>query len=248
MREMKDGEGGDAGLWREPPRAPVAPELGSGVIDVWRVRLRGAGDEWAELLCAQERERAGGMLDADRAKLWARGRGVVRELLGGYLARSPRELCFEVGERGKPALARPRDDEAGAGTGLRFNLSHSGELMLVAMSRGREVGVDVEEVRRPAMDPHRVVAVARRGLGEEVGRRLERMAPESREEELLRAWTAHEAALKCAGVGIGGRGVEESFDGKGMWTATLELGPGVFGAVAAGGEQEAKVRCWEWRG
>jgi 4'-phosphopantetheinyl transferase len=250
MGGMTDGDGGGAGVWRERPEAPAAPELGTEVIDVWRVRLRGAGDEWMDVLCAQERERAAGMLDVCTGRLWAHGRGVLRELLGRYLARNPRELRFEVGEGGKPALARSGDEEAGTGDGeeLRFNLSHSGGLMLVAVSGEREVGVDVEEGRRPGMDPERAVAVARRGLGEEAGRRLEETAPERREEELLRAWTAHEAALKCAGVGIGGgdeRGGERT---RIMWTAALDLGPEAFGAVAAEGPQEAEVRCWEWRG
>jgi 4'-phosphopantetheinyl transferase len=250
MRGMKDGEGDEAGVWREAREATAVPEVGSGVIDVWRVRLSGVGDEWVDLLCARERERAEAMVDVRLARLWGQGRGVLRELLGGYLARNPRELWFEVGERGKPALARSRDDGtgAGAGGGLRFNLSHSGELMLVGVSRGREVGVDVEERRRPAMDPGRVVAVARRGLGEETGRRLEGLAPERREEELLRAWTAHEAAVKCGGIGIGDRD-EHGGEGTGtMWRAAIDLGPEAFGALAAEGEQEALVRCWEWRG
>ncbi|HUB35856.1 MAG TPA: 4'-phosphopantetheinyl transferase superfamily protein, partial [Solirubrobacteraceae bacterium] len=177
------------------------------------------------------------------------GRGVMRELLGRYLERDPRELCFEAGAWGKPALARSRHVEAGgdAEEGLRFNLSHSGGLMLVAVSTEREVGVDVEERRSRAMDPERTVAVARRGLGVYVGRRLERLAPEHREEELLGAWTAHEAALKCAGVGIGNGSGRERDSVKSTWTAALGLGPEAFGAVAAAGEQEPELRCWEWR-
>lgn len=250
MRQMNYGAGGEADVWREPPEAPAVPEPRVGAIDVWRVRLGEAGGEWMDLLCGQERERAAGMVDVRRGRLWAQGRGVVRELLGRYLGRDPRELRFAVGERGKPALAGGTGQEAGtgAGGGLHFNLSHSGELALVAVSWGREVGVDVEQGRNPPMDPDRAITVARRGLGEEAGRRLEGLAAARREEELLRGWTAHEAAVKCAGSGIGGGG--ERGDGRmeAMWTAALDPGPGAFGAVAAAGAQEATVCCWEWRG
>jgi 4'-phosphopantetheinyl transferase len=240
MRRMTEGKGGEGGVWRKPPAEalPMAGEPGDGTVDVWRVELAEVGDEWGELLSAGERERARGILNVEKGRLWARGRGVLRGLLGSYLARNPRELGFAVGVRGKPALVEAR---------LRFNLSHSGGVMLVAVSTEREVGVDVEVERRPAMDGRLLVGVAQRGLGEEVGRRLKELGKESREGELLRAWTAHEAALKCTGTGIGDRGANDSLGRRGTWTATLELGRGAFGALAAEGAQEAELRCWEWR-
>src|SRR5262249_62127988 len=78
---------------------------------------------------------------------YAVGRGVLRILLGRYLHRAPEELRFQYGARGKPALAdRPR------GRALRFNLAHSRDLAIYAVSWDREVGVDVEEVRADRAD------------------------------------------------------------------------------------------------
>jgi len=133
-------------------RAPASPRASAGVVDVWRADLA-AADGLAELLCAQERARAERLL---RATLWARSRGMLRALLGRYLDRDPRGLRFELGPQGKPALR----GRAGRARQLRFNLSHSGELALVAVTAGREVGVDVECAPR-ARRVHELAIVAR---------------------------------------------------------------------------------------
>jgi hypothetical protein len=151
--------------------APETAKATTGVVDVWRADLAGVGDELEDLLCPQERERAAriapersrGIAPERNRILWARSRGVLRALLARYLDRDPRALRFVLGPHGKPALR---------GEGLRFNLSHSGPLMLVAVSAGRNVGVDVERPRKRYTT------------------------------EFLRTWVAHEAALKCRGSGL----------------------------------------------
>lgn len=182
------------------------------MIDVWRVDLAAVADGLEELLCAQERARAQRIVRERTRVLWARSRGVLRVLLGRYLDRDPRELCFELGAHGKPTLrklvepeARPGERRMGPGDGLRFNLSHSGELMLVAVTAGLEVGVDIERVRK-------------------------RYTP-----ELLRAWTMREAAGKCLGTGLGAAPVApagSAVAGAEIWTAELDVGPGAAAAVA----------------
>lgn len=194
----------DARLWANPV---AAPEGISDAVDVWRVDLGGAAAGLEDLLCVQERARAGRLVRARQRTLWVRSRGTLRALLGRYLDREPRELRFELGAHGKPALCD--------GGSLRFNLSHSGELMLVAVTAGREIGVDVERPR------------------------------ERYTEAFLRAWTMREAAVKCLGIGLGsapllaGDASAQAAEGKGaldvdgLWTAELDLGPGAIAAVAA---------------
>jgi phosphopantetheinyl transferase len=130
--------------------------------------------------------------------LWARSRGVLRELLGRYLDADPRTLRLEVGPHGKPAL----EGGAGVGSNLRFNLSHSGELMLVAVTAGREVGVDVERARE------RYTA------------------------EFLRAWTLHEATVKCLGTGLATEPVAGDGASDGLWRTELDVGSRAFAALA----------------
>ena len=142
-----------------------------GSVHVWRADLAATGDGLEDLLCADELARAAQIVSQHRRVMWTRSRGLLRALLGRYLDRDPRTLDFVLGPHGKPSLV-------GGGSGLddgadlRFNLSHSGGLTLVAVTAGREVGVDVE----CANERHTV--------------------------EFLRAWVAREATVKCRGTGL----------------------------------------------
>lgn len=201
------------------------------MVDVCRVDLsRVASAGLAELLCPQERMRAARIVDAHRRELWARSRGTLRALLACYTEADPRALSFESGPHGKLALREGAEHELGPGgtPDVRFNLSHSGAAMLVAVTVGREVGVDVERAR-------------------------ERYTP-----EFLRAWTVREARVKCRGVGLGAAsgedpepdGASDAYEDapEDMWTAELDVGPRAFAAVAVAGRQECELHRRDWPG
>jgi 4'-phosphopantetheinyl transferase len=117
---------------------------GMQALDVWHARLDGVDWPSAENLPAADRERAASIRRADARRRWAAARGALREILGRYLERDPAAIELRFGERGKPMLA---DSDAL----LRFNLSHSGELALIAIGEKREVGIDVQSIgSRPA--------------------------------------------------------------------------------------------------
>lgn len=80
---------------------------------------------------------------AARRQRWAASRWALRIALSRYVAAEPSELELLVDRGGKPRLA---GDSA-----LRFSLSHSGELALIAAAAGREVGIDVERRGRRAV-------------------------------------------------------------------------------------------------
>jgi hypothetical protein len=80
---------------------------------------------------------------------------------------------------------------------FRFNLSHSGSVALIAISATSDVGVDVELAR----DRIDAVALAAHVFGPAEGRRLGALVPSLARREFLRRWVAHEADLKCSGVG-----------------------------------------------
>jgi 4'-phosphopantetheinyl transferase len=234
--------------WSAPPLHPRAIP---GVVDVWRADLGakpGGLGELEGLLCAQERERAARIVRARDRMLWARSRGMLRALLGRYVDRDPRELALELGAHGKPALG----DDDGHASDLRFNLSHSGGMMLVAVTAGREVGVDVEVVRDPARRTLDERAIAARVLGAEQARRLERLEPRERTREFQRAWTMREAAVKCLGTGLASAPVAgEGGGGSGgriaaLWTTELDAGPRAAAAVAVEGSEACESRCWDW--
>jgi len=97
---------------------------------------------------------------------------------------------------------------------LRFNLSHSGDVTLVAVARDSEVGVDVERIR-PVIEMH---SIARRWLGRD---------DIADEPEFYRVWTRHEAMVKALGVGLSG--TAEGFTGT---VAEIDAGAGYAAAVA----------------
>jgi 4'-phosphopantetheinyl transferase len=219
-------------LWSLGPKLPRA---GEGVVDVWRADLAAVADGLGELLDAEETARAARLLSERDRRLWMRSRGVLRALLGRYLGIDPRVLRFSPGEHGKPVVDAPGTQP------LHFNLSHSGETALYAISAGRAVGIDVEVARRPIDEP----GIAARVLGNAEAERLRALEGAARTREFLRAWVAHEAAVKCRGTGLaagsGDPGVGE------IWTEALEVGPRAAGAVAVEGAR-CELRLWEWAG
>jgi hypothetical protein len=114
-----------------------------GEVHVWRADLD--RDDWpvVEGLPAGERRRAAAIVPVERRRRWVASRWALRAALALYLDVEPEAIELESDRRGKPCLA--------AGSPLRFNLSHSRELTLIAVATGREVGVDVQRrCRRPA--------------------------------------------------------------------------------------------------
>ena len=109
------------------------------MLRIWRVRLdRG---EWPGVgaLPTAERERAERIVRPEARGRWAASRWALRTVLGHCLGEASAAIDLRYGERGKPRLADPEAP-------LRFNLSHSGELALIAVTEGREVGVDVQRI------------------------------------------------------------------------------------------------------
>jgi 4'-phosphopantetheinyl transferase len=94
------------------------------------------------VLSSDERAAAGRLRDdGDRARR-VETRATLRRLLACYAGTDPKCLRFERSRHGKPELAGPSGH-----SGLRFNVSHSGAEILVAVTSDRDVGVDVERIQ-----------------------------------------------------------------------------------------------------
>lgn len=176
------------------PCVPADPTstslLSDGAVDLWFApldELRGRISAYAMLLDAAETERAARYrFDHDRER-YIIGHGVLRELLGGYLNEEPEEVRIERGEFGKPFIA---------GHPLHFNLSDTKDAMLIAFSRGQEIGADVETMNR-TVDHH---AVSEHYFTpEEIG---DIAGSNDQKRRFLELWTRKEAVLKASGVGI----------------------------------------------
>jgi 4'-phosphopantetheinyl transferase len=178
--------------WIVPPSWPTLP---SDEVHVWRACLRqpASGPALVRTLSADEQARAGRfhfVRDRDR---FVAARGLLRMILGRYLGRDPAQLRFRYGPHGKPALAA----ESGADD-LRFNVAHAGDLALFACARGREVGVDLERIRKD-LDIDTLAATAF-SAGERAV--LASTAPDRRREAFFAFWTLREAYVKAVGAGL----------------------------------------------
>jgi 4'-phosphopantetheinyl transferase len=122
--------------------------------------------------------------------------GGLRTILGWYTGLPPGEVLIEHEEHGKPVL---RPGRAGPGEPVpHFNLSHSHDLALAAVTIGAPVGVDVERVRRLA-DADRIAA---RFFAAAEYERYRAIGADERHLAFFNAWTRKEAVIKALGQGL----------------------------------------------
>lgn len=169
-----------------------AASLGPGELHVWAVPLHGDPERFGALLSASERQRLQRFHFADHRRRYQIGHGALRAILGGYLRVDPALIEFGQGPRGKPYLAGPQ-----AGSGVFFNLSHSGKLAVIGLSRA-ELGLDIEKVRHLES----LTEIARKHFSPTEFAALDALQGEARELAFYRCWTRKEAYIKAIGEGL----------------------------------------------
>ncbi len=127
--------------------------------------------------------------DVDR-HMFLLGRAMARLLVGGALGCAPGAWTWQEGPHGRPEISHPA-------TALRFNLAHSGGLVVCALAFGRDVGVDVEHLDRRASEPGIVSRYCAPAEVEDI--RAQGALWHGR---FLVYWTLKEAYLKARGLGI----------------------------------------------
>jgi len=175
-----------------PGTASGLPPLVPGSV----VLLRGTLDPGAEVsalldtvLTPEERERANGLRIPAVNRRFRATRGWTRIVLARYVGRAPERLAFTLGPAGKPALEG----------GPAFNLTHTGDHLLVALASEGALGVDAEEGRRL----RDLEGLANRIFTPEEREELFQVPPgPAREAAFLRGWTRKEAVVKALGRGI----------------------------------------------
>ena len=210
-----------AGVATRPSPDPAVEQRWTGPlgteIHLWRVRLDARGSSFDYLLGVlsdQERDRARRFRFERLQQQFTIAHGALRVLLGRYLAVAPERLRFDEGPHGKPQLAEvsashgpaeagrhrsSRDlDEAGLHASIRFNLSHSDDLAVVAVAADRDVGVDIEALR-PVPE---IEEIARRYFSDREAIELLQSAGDARERNFFRIWTRKEAFIKAIGEGL----------------------------------------------
>lgn len=145
------------------------------------------------LLSHDERQRAERFIFQKDYNQYVSARGLLRVLLSRYTGQNPRELVFAYNPYGKPEL----DDFSGIEK-IYFNLSHSGEIVLFAITRMREVGIDVEQIR-PFEYADQIVE---RYFSDKEKAQFRLLHEDTKIEAFFTCWTRKEAYIKALGRGL----------------------------------------------
>ena len=223
-------------------------------VDIWRVTLDLLNDSINSLessLSADESLRASRFhfqVDRDRFLI---AHGCLRGILARYLGCEPHLINFKTGDYGKPVLV--------SDAGFEFNLSHSGEYALIAVSRRHKLGIDVERIRAEI----ELERIASRYFSPGEFSELMALPPDQRDIGFFNCWTRKEAYIKAQGLGLSLR--LDSFDvsltpsGSTILRATrpepqeadhwtllsINVAPGYAGALAVRGPG-LEFRYWDW--
>ncbi len=175
------------------PLAVAAKPIDTGEIHLWQFVLsdeQQASESWLD---QDEVIRFRNFSGPVQARRYLVSRCVLRQILAGYLGVSPEKMNFDLQQGGKPFIASPDCD-------LQFNLTHTGDVGLLAVSRGMAVGVDIEQIR-PMKLKH---AIARRIFKSTEVKSLADVTKDEQDEYFFQLWTSMEARQKCRGSGIFG--------------------------------------------
>jgi 4'-phosphopantetheinyl transferase len=237
------------------PAAPGSLPVGEDGITVFAASLSVSKERLGGLaatLSADERERADRLVSEIVRRRFITARGILREILGCRCNCPAAEIKFAYSPTGKPSLI-------GDST-LHFNLAHSHDLALVAVSRLALVGVDIELVRAPKD----AEAVAERFFSPRESTGLKALPVDQRPPAFFNLWTRKEACVKATGEGVARaiQQVEVSFlpgeparvisfrgdanEGRQWRLWSLDPAPGYIGALAAAvGDVGVALYSWE---
>lgn len=180
----------ETSIWTEPPQSP---SLETGAVHVWRISLDQpdeALERFRRTLEPDEISRAGRFHFEKHRRHFVVARGFLRIVIARYLETQPESLRFSYGAYGKPALASEHV--------LRFNLSHSHEVALLAVALDAELGVDVEHVRADFASED----IARRFFSRAEVEVFNALPREEQVAAFFRCWTRKEAYIKAIGKGL----------------------------------------------
>jgi 4'-phosphopantetheinyl transferase len=170
--------------------------LPAGEVHVWMVDLALSEAEVAghePLLSQEERARAGRFVFPEDRRRYTVAHAVLRRLGEAYLERPAASLAFAASPHGKPVLADP------SGRRLCFSLSHSRDAAMIAWTRDREVGADLEAVRGNV----ECAEIVARFFSPLERREWDSLPADLRLQGFFHGWTRKEAYAKALGKGLG---------------------------------------------
>ena len=242
--------------WNSPP-LDLTLELGE--IHVWRVSLaqtESCLQSLQQTLSTDERTKADRFVFPNDRSQFIVSRGALRSILSRYLNISSHILRFDYNPYGKPSLI-----VAQGGNTLRFNVSHSRGMALIAITKSRDIGVDIEGIN-PNFS---FLDIAEKFFSPVESSVLRSLPEHLQATAFFTCWTRKEAYIQAVGKGLSiplnqfdvslapGEPaallkVEENPEEASKWSL-IELFPSsdMVAAVAVAGDC-CKLHCWEWAG
>ncbi len=181
------------GCWEYPQKIGITDDY---TVDVWRgIRPSDVAENinHERLLSSEEKERSEKFVYQKDRDLFIFSHGMLRNILAGYTGCSPIELQFTANAYGKPSLVLPAE-----GQGLHFNLTHSRDVVLLAVTRKETVGVDVEYLR----EINDVEQLSERYFSESERAYLRRLPPKEQLTGFFQCWVLKESYIKAIGMGL----------------------------------------------
>lgn len=246
----------DLNIWDSSPESLC---LDNDDVHVWRVRLDQSSaviECLQDLLTPDELARVIRFHFPQHRARFIVARGALRTILGYYTGISPEKIGFGYSSYGKPFLDM---SQLGNTQSLHFNVSHSSDIALIALTRFRNVGVDIERLRHDV--PY--ARLVRRYFTPCEQTALFALPSNLHIYAFYNLWTRKEAYLKAIGIGFShtldgfkvdltsNRAVESmtrpQTHGNKVWKL-LELipGPGYAATLAVAG-RDWKLSCWQWK-
>jgi 4'-phosphopantetheinyl transferase len=240
--------------WHETSEVPI---LGKSEVHVWKINLAVPPAETSRLgnfLSAPEREQGARFHFAQDQRRFVVRRAILRRLLAASLETKPATVQFKILSHGKPQVSGQKSSD-----GLQFSCSHSADLALVALARGRELGVDLEQ--------HRPLAEAEELAGKffsssEISE-LAALPEPLKTAAFFNGWTRKEAFLKAIGLGLAFPldrfsvaltpdrsaallSVDDDLKAAQKWTMiSLDVRPDYSAALVCAGK-DARIKLFNW--
>ncbi len=219
-------------------------------IDVWSIQLPDDGrlpGPLPQFLSAEESARAARFIFPRDRVSFTVAHTALRGILARYSKEDPADISLHTAEKGKPYL--PDHPE------IRFNLSHSGSWAMVAVARGREVGVDIETIR----GDRSTIDIADRFFAPAEVRELMAAPPERRTRAFFACWSRKEAYIKARGEGLripldsfevslGEQAVLRKAEDRERWSMCALIAPPGYAAALVVEGSGWRVRQLNWSG
>lgn len=181
-------------LWERPPDQL---SISRSELHIWRINLDNVNYQFKyliSLLSSEEIERSKRFIFERDSYRYQVTHSMKRLIIANYLDCNPQCLCFEIGSHGKPALTKLQNP-----LGIQFNISHSRDLILIAITVEDSIGIDIE---------YNCKKLLIENLSEAIFSPLEKKffatlnSQQEKKEAFLRCWTRKEAYLKAIGIGL----------------------------------------------